>query len=138
MKLIPFEIVELESGTFHPLVKAEFNNLNNYWWVIDTGASKCVFDKRMTEYYIPEKAVLTPATGIGKEAVETALGTIDNFFLDNENMGPRKMALLDFSHINEEYAKFTDKRIIGLIGSDFLVDHHAKLDFKSKALALFM
>jgi len=138
MKLIPFEIVELESGTFHPLIKAEFNNLDNYWWVIDTGASKSVFDKRMTEYYLPENVVLTPATGIGKEAVETALGIIDNFFLDNENMGPRRMALLDFSHINEEYAKFTDKKIIGLIGSDFLVEQNAKLDFERRSLTLFL
>lgn len=136
IKIIPLEIIELETGTFHPLIKADFEKLDNYWWVIDTGASKSVFDKSMKDYYINDETLVTPATGIGKEVVETALGVINSLFIENENMGPRKMALLDFSHINDEYAKFSDKRIIGLIGSDFLVEHQAKLDFEMKALTL--
>lgn len=136
MKIIPLEIIELETGTFHPLIKADFENLDNYWWVIDTGASKSVFDKSMTDYYMPDNSLTTPATGIGKEVLETALGTVGSFFIENENLGPRKMALLDFSHINDEYAKFTDKRIIGLIGSDFLVEQQAILDFERETITL--
>jgi hypothetical protein len=135
-KPIPFEIIELETGTFHPLIKAEFKGLENYWWVIDTGASKSVFDKNITDYCKPDGANTNPATGIGKEVLETTLGIIEEFFIADENMGPIKMALVDFSHINKEYSKFTDKKVIGLIGSDFLVKYNATIDFKNKELTL--
>jgi hypothetical protein len=135
-KQIPFEIIELEDGTFHPLIRADFKDLNNYWWVIDTGASKSVFDKNISDHYKLHDTNIKPATGIGKEALETALGIIEEFFLDNENLGPVKMALVDFSHINKEYSKFTDKKIIGLIGSDFMVKYNAIIDYKKNKLII--
>jgi len=44
--------------------------------------------------------------------------------------------LVNFMHINTEYAKFSDKRIVGLIGCDFLYSHKAILDFDKKVVSL--
>lgn len=133
---ISFEIVELEANTFHPLVKAEFPGLEEHWWVIDTGASKSVFDVLLNDYWISDEGDSVMATGLGKEVVETNSGSISEFKIGGFNFGPLKVALVDFAHINNEYAKFSDKKIVGLIGCDFLYSRKAILDFEQTKIVL--
>jgi hypothetical protein len=136
MAEIRFEIIELEAKTYHPLIKAEFTGLEEYWWVIDTGASKSVFDSSLTEHYLNNEDESVMATGLGKEVVETNSGTIAELKLGGLNFGPLKVALVDFEHINNEYAKFSDKKIAGLIGCDFLYSRNAILDFEQVKITL--
>ncbi len=136
MKEISFEIVELEPKTYHPLAEAEFPGLEGYWWVIDSGASKSVFDCSLTDYYSADENDSVMATGLGKEVVETSSGTIAEFKIGGISFGPLKVALVDFGHINDEYAKFSDKKIVGLIGCDFLYSRKAILDFEQTKLVL--
>ena len=138
MKEICFEIVELESKTYHPLVKAEFEGLEGYWWVIDTGASKSVFDVLLTGYCLCDEDDSVMATGLGKEVVETSSGTIAELKLGGFNFGSLKVALVDFCHINDEYAKFSNKKILGLIGCDFLYSQKAIIDFEQSKLLLIV
>jgi len=133
---IKFSILELEPHTFHPLIKAEFDGVNEYWWVIDSGASKSVMDINFTKLYLSEKKDPIMVTGLGKEVVSTSSGVITSLKLGGYNFGPVQVALVDFKHINEEYAKFSDKKIIGLIGCDFLFAHNAIMDFKRKILKI--
>ena len=135
---ICFEIVELEEKTYHPLIKAEFPGLEDHWWIIDTGASKSVFDGTLRNYYTVVEEDSVMATGLGKEMVETNSGTIVEFTLGGFNFGPLEVALVDFLHINVEYAKFSEKKIIGLIGSDFLYAHKTILDFNQKKILLIV
>lgn len=136
MAEIRFEIIELEAKTYHPLIKAEFTGLEEYWWVIDTGASKSVFDSSLTEHYLTNEDESVMATGLGKEVVETNSGTIADLKLGGLSFGPLKVALVDFEHINNEYAKFSDKKIAGLIGCDFLYSRNAILDFEQAKITL--
>jgi len=46
--------------------------------------------------------------------------------------------LVNFQHINDEYAKFSDKKIIGLIGCDFLYSRKAILNFEEAKLFLIV
>jgi hypothetical protein len=133
---ILFEIVELEPKTYHPLIKAEFDGLESHWWVIDTGASKSVFDESLSGYYLVDDSGSVMATGLGKEVVETNSGTISELKLGGYNFGKLGVALVDFLHINEEYAKFSDKKIVGLIGCDFLFSRRAILDFELTRIVL--
>jgi hypothetical protein len=76
------------------------------------------------------------ATGLGKEVVETSSGTIAEFKIGGINFGSLKVALVNFQHINDEYAKFSDKKIVGLIGCDFLYTHKAILNFELTKIRL--
>ena len=136
MKEISFEIIELEEDTYHPLVEAQFPGLENYWWVVDTGASKSVFDEAKSNCFSADNDEHVMATGLGKEMVETNSGKISSVILGDTDFGELKVALIDFIHINHEYAKFSEKRIIGLIGSDFLFAKRAIIDFQSKKILL--
>lgn len=133
-KEIAIEVVELESNTYHPLVKAEFPGLENAFWVIDSGASKSVFDVSLTDFYQTSNDDSVMATGLGKEVVATDSGVIEELYLGNFNFGILKVALVDFQHINDEYAKFSNKKIVGLIGCDFLFTQKAILDFDKTIL----
>ena len=136
MQEICFEIVELEEMTYHPLVKAEFPGLEDHWWVIDSGASKSVFDVLLTDHYNSNEDDTVMATGLGKEVVETSSGTIAELKIGGFNFGPLKVALVDFQHINAEYAKFSGKKIAGLIGCDFLYSRKSILDFDQRKIML--
>lgn len=133
---ISFEIVELEPKTYHPLIKAEFPGLDEHWWVIDSGASKSVFDGSLTGCYDLDDDGAVMATGLGKEVVETNSGMISEFKIGGFNFGALKVALVDFQHINDEYAKFSDKKIVGLIGCDFLFSRKTTLDFENRLIRL--
>jgi hypothetical protein len=135
-KEIKFTVIELESETFHLLLKADFEGLDNYWWVIDSGASKSVMEISLVDYYLPEEIDAVMATGLGKEIVSTASGIIEDLKLEGFSYGPLRVALVDFQHINAEYAKFSDKKIIGLIGCDFLYKHKAVIDFGQNTVSL--
>ena len=135
-KELIFTVIELESDTFHPLLLADFDGLDDYWWVIDTGASKSVMDIGFAEHYFPEESEIVMATGLGKEVVSTASGIIEDLKLGGFSFGPLKVALVDFQHINTEYSKFSDKKIIGLIGCDFLYSHKAVIDFSLNTISL--
>ena len=137
MQEISFEIVELEAKTYHPLLKAEFDGIEELWWVIDSGASKSVFDVSLTDHYVPDENESVMATGLGKEVVETSSGSIAELKLGGFNFGTLKVALVNFQHINDEYAKFSNKKIVGLIGCDFLYSRKAILDFEQATLKLF-
>jgi len=87
-------------------------------------------------HYLPEKIDSVMATGLGKEIVSTESGKIKNLKLGSFSFGPLPVALVDFQHINSEYAKFSDKKIIGLIGCDFLHKHKAVIDFGRSTITL--
>jgi hypothetical protein len=133
---IPIELCELEAGTYHPLVQARLANEQLGWWVIDSGASKSVFDKSLEAHYRPDEHPVKQATGLGKDLVETASGELGELWLGRFNFGSLTIALIDLTHINQEYARFCDKQIVGLLGSDFLSRYRAVIDYGRQELVL--
>jgi hypothetical protein len=134
--IVPFELVELETGTYHILVKAEFGGENDGWWVIDTGASKSVIDQNRVELYRHDDTSGISAKGLGKDVVETGSGIIPEIRFKGISYGTLNVATVDLFHINSEYSKFSDKRIIGLLGSDFLLKNNATISYGEKLLII--
>jgi len=133
---IPAEIAELEDQTIHLLVRAELEGLDNYWWVVDTGASMSVIGKEVAFRFVADQSVGSMATGLGKEMVETTTGVICQLLLGGCSFDPLSVAIVDLQHVNEEYAKYTDKRIAGLLGSDFFYREKAVIDYDKKIIFL--
>ena len=129
-------MVQLEEETIHMLVEATISGIENHWWVVDTGASKSVVDRAVADRLVVSEVAGSPATGLGKEMVETALGLIDPLILGGHSFEPLQVAIVDLHHINEEYAKYSDKRIAGLLGSDFFYREKALIDYHRKSVLL--
>jgi len=135
---IPLQIVELESENYHLIVEGTFEDGTIINWIVDTGASKSVFDSNISVRYqqLDEKTEEIHSAGIGENPLETSIGELESFFLGKLKINTPKMAILDLSHINKLYSTATNLKIAGLIGGDFLKKYQAKIDYKKKVLEL--
>ncbi len=133
---IPLEVVLLEEDTIHLLVEAIADGLENHWWVVDTGASKSVVDREVAIHFVGEESAGAMATGLGQEMVETSTGFLNHLILGGYRFEPLQVAIVDLHHINDEYSKYSNKRIAGLLGSDFFYREKAVIDFDSKQIRL--
>jgi hypothetical protein len=137
---IPLILVELENENYHILIETKFSDNEPQIWVIDTGASKTVLDINLINIYTEVETPLTEieSMGIGDTGIETKSGIIGEMKLGNESLYNLNVALIDLSQLNILYHRFTNKKISGLIGSDFLVRYKAAIDFKKLVLTLFI
>jgi hypothetical protein len=135
---IPLQIIELESENYHILGSSVFADGQKANWIIDTGASKTVFDKNLTDYYTTldgESDEIHTATP-SENALDVVLAELKPFSFGKIEVDKQKVALLDLSHINELYSAYTENKIYGLIGSDFLMKYQARIDYKKQVLIL--
>ena len=136
--LIPLQIVELEEDNFHLIVKSVFHDGTTARWVVDTGASRTVFDKNAEDKYVVplEETDRLHTAGIGVNPVETAVACLSSFSLGKMQVENLKVALIDMSHINKLYSRVAGLQICGLLGSDFLMGYKAVIDYRKKAMLL--
>ncbi|HDR52654.1 MAG TPA: hypothetical protein ENN90_13725 [Mariniphaga anaerophila] len=135
---IPLQIMELENDNYHLVVCSVFNDNSPGYWVVDTGASRTVFDKNLEKQYVisEEEADQLHTAGIGEKPIETTIAILNPFSLDKLKVNTLKVALLDLSQINNLYSKATSLRICGLLGGDFLVQFQAVIDYKKRIMTL--
>jgi hypothetical protein len=136
---IPIKLIELEANNYHVLIHAEFEFGKSGFWVIDTGASKSVFDKDLVELFDVREHETEEihSAGISEQPLQTSLAVLNPFSFGKLRVKNFKVALLDLSHINKLYEKNTTRKICGLLGSDFLVLHKAIIDYKKLRMLLF-
>lgn len=135
---IPLKIIELEPENVHIVITCSFSDGTNGNWIIDTGASKTVFDKKLIQYYseLDGESDQIHSAGIGEKPMDVRLGELESLTFEKLSVENQKVALLDLSHINILYAKVSNIKIVGLLGSDFLLRHKAIIDYRKKRIVL--
>ncbi len=135
---IPLQITELEIDNYHIIISGIFTDNKVVNWVIDTGASKTVFDKNLVEYYsiIDGESDEIHTAGVEEQPQEISLALLKPMQIGKLNVENLKVALLDLSHINKLYSKATNLKIGGLIGGDFLMKYRAVIDYKKSRLTI--
>ncbi len=136
---IPVRIIELEDDNFHLIIPSLFFDSTTGYWVIDTGASKTVFDKNLTSKYklsgdSPERV---NTAGIGGMTMESEIAEIKEVTWGKLKIVNFKVALLDLSSVNKLYSKTANLNICGLLGGDFLMKYNAIVDYKRKIIILY-
>jgi hypothetical protein len=136
--ILPIDIVALgDDNSFHLFVKGSINGLKCDL-LIDTGASHTIFDAAL----IPEAPTSETegqeiqSAGIHAGELKSSIGHIWKFELGDLQRIDGMVVLIDLTHVNDLYKRFTDKRVAGLIGSDFLLAHQAVIDYKRRELVL--
>ena len=136
--ILPIDIVTLgEDNSYHLFVTGAING-RKYDLLIDTGASHTIFDATL----IPEAPAgktmgqEIQSAGIHAGELKSSIGCIKKFKLGDLKRTDWTVVLIDLTHVNDLYRKFTDKRVAGLIGSDFLLKHKAIIDYKKRILVL--
>ena len=137
--LIPIQLVELEDENYHILIETIFENGEKGKWAIDTGASKTVFDTNQVNHVkvIDNSDNDVQSAGIGEGQIETQTGILTDIKIGNAQISKRVVALIDLNHVNNLYDHFTNEKIVGLLGSDFLLEYKAIIDYKKLQLTFY-
>lgn len=135
---IPLEILNLHEDGFHLLVEVVVYG-KPFKAVLDTGASKTVFDKTTLLEHTSEKDLLASdklSTGLGTNTMESFTVKITDFLIGNFHIPELEATVLDLSSINHAYETMELQRVIGVIGGDILMKNKAIIDYENLTLRL--
>lgn len=135
---IALELLPLEADGCHLLLEARFHK-QKLRLVLDTGASKTVFDKSMLQLKFPEidlQKSEQQSAGLGTTEIESHLFALDGLRLGKCKIKNVQAAALDLEHILASYARMGYGPIHGILGGDVLWKHEAKIDYAKKRLLL--
>ena len=134
---IPLQIIELERDNFHILIEGHFDDKTPLYWIIDTGASKTVLDVNLNSFYEIIESDNTDdfqSTGINQGMMETMVGKMLRMHFGELKIDEQKVALIDLSHVNDIYSKYSSIRIAGLLGGDILMQYKCLIDYERRII----
>ena len=108
--------------------------------LIDSGASKSVFDKILIRQLKSVQIVENSeniAAGIGEGLIETRLGVIPEIRIKRLLVSDLTVAFIDFSPVHEAYKKLSLKPFSGIIGGDILYKYGAVINYNKSTLQLY-
>lgn len=134
---VPLILINLQDDGFHLLVEIVVFGLKLFA-VLDTGASRSVFDKTFIKTHLPELAD-------HEESEATTLFTTSSTFqaiIPKIKIGKLKLTqyhavALDLETVNQAYQGLGHPPVIGIIGSDVLLKYHAVINYKKLKLSLY-
>lgn len=128
---IPIEILNIENDGIH-LMTHVYINRKKAVMIIDTGASRTVFDKTRIQRFTGNEEIKKndkKSTGVGGNDMVSHETMVRSFRLGKLTIKNYTTVLLDLSHVNETYSTLGLPIIDGVLGSDILFDHQAVIDY---------
>ncbi|MCK5846363.1 MAG: clan AA aspartic protease [Bacteroidales bacterium] len=136
---IELELVDIEGDGFHLMVAAKIGR-KKVRLLVDTGASKSVFDKNRIANILGKEdfeSMEQLSTGLGTNTMQSQMTEIKTFSIGKVKIKNSQIVIMDLSHVNESYDMIGDKGIDGVLGSDFLEYHNAVIYYKGPKLKLY-
>lgn len=136
--VLPIEILPIEDDGYHLKVKITINGKTANM-IVDTGASRSVFDETRIAQFIAGENIEESdrfSTGLGTNTMESKKVVITELKIGEIRIINYNAAILDLSHINQSYEKLDIETIVGVLGSDILLDYNAVIDYKNEELFL--
>ena len=136
---IPINIISIEGDGFH-IVTDGLVNGKSARFVVDTGASRTVFDKDRILNYInnPEFAEKEGlSAGIGGTDISSFIFTIEELSFGDLKINDYQAVAMDLSNINTSYEMIKLPPIDGVLGGDLLRKHNAVISYRLKKIRLF-
>lgn len=135
---IPINIINIEDDGFHIIVEGFINGMSARF-VVDTGASRTVFDKDKILSYIDnpefsEKEGIS--AGIGGTDISSFIFEIKELSFGDLKISDYQAVAMDLSNVNDSYAMINIAPIDGVLGGDLLKSHLAVINYKSKKMRL--
>lgn len=136
---VPLELINLHDDGFHLLVEVVvFGQFFNV--VLDTGASKTVFDKAEIEKHIKDSELTISdrlSTGLGTNSMESHTTILPVLTIGKFKIKNFEAAVLDLSIISHAYSSLNLPPVIGVLGGDILKRYQAIINYKKLHLKLF-
>lgn len=136
--IIPFKVLSIGGEGFHLMMKLYINRkVANV--IIDTGASKTVFDRKRILKFVSDKKFDKHdnlSSGLGTNSMKSEFTTIKKIRIGTLEIVNYQMVLLDLSHVNKSYHQVGLPQVDGVLGSDILLKYKAVIDYEKKKLKL--
>jgi len=135
---IPIEIVDIEDGGCHIFLCCKLEGGINAELILDTGASKTVFDENYLNPYVSEitENETLESSGISDIKLPSKTAFIKRIRFAELVIENEPVVLMDLSHINDLYSRIDNRKIWGLLGGDFLLKYEARIDYQNKQLII--
>lgn len=128
-------IEEEENAGYHLFVKAYLDGEKEISLVVDTGASKSVFDPELLAEYTETQEQKVQSMSVNAE-LEMGVGCIRSFTLGDIEKKDMLVGLTSLEAINTMYETMFGRKIWGLLGSDFLMEHKAIINYETGTMSL--
>jgi hypothetical protein len=134
---VPLTLINLQDDGFHLLVEIIVFNKTSEWAVLDTGASRTVFDKNYLLEHLPELAdeEESQATTLFSTS-STIQALIPKLKIGTLKILAYQAVALDLETVNAAYTEMGHPKIIAILGSDLLLKYQAKIDYKKQKMFL--
>lgn len=135
---IPIEIINIEGDGYHIITYGAIND-RRARFVVDTGASRTVFDKEKIMEYI-EKPEFSEkegiSAGIGGTDISSFLFSLESISFGELYISDYQAIAMDLSNINDSYAMIGLPAVEGVLGGDLMKKYQAVINYKSKKMRL--
>lgn len=135
---IPINIINIEGDGFHLIAEGMINH-KPARFVVDTGASRTVFDKDRILNYIDnpefnEKEGIS--AGIGGTDLSSFIFNIEELSFGDLKINDYQAVAMDLSNVNNSYAMLKLPPIDGVLGGDLMKKHQTVINYKLKKMRL--
>lgn len=135
---VPINIISIEGDGFHLIAEGLING-KSARFVVDTGASRTVFDKERILTYIDnpefnEKEGLS--AGIGGTDISSFIFKLEELSFGELSVKDYQAIAMDLSNVNNSYAMLKIPPVDGVLGGDLLYKHKAVISYKLKKMRL--
>lgn len=134
---IPLQVIDMQGDGYHLLIDVKVGR-KKYKVVLDTGASKTVFDQEMLSQAggIDVQSTNRLSAGLGTLSMESFTAVLPMLKLGRLHLPDFEVAVLDLSTINQAYAQLDHPQVLGVLGGDILMQYNAIIDYGKKRLKL--
>jgi hypothetical protein len=134
---VPLILINLQDDGFHLLVEIVVFG-QNLFAVLDTGASRSVFDKGLMEKHINELTINNDTQAATIFSTSTTLqGNIPKLKIGQLTLKNYAAVGLDLQGVSDTYLLLGHPPVSGIIGGDILMEFNAKIDYKKRLLKLY-
>lgn len=135
---IPLHIIDMQGDGYHLLVEVKIGR-TRYKVVLDTGASKTVFDQTMLTKANADIVIESTdrlSAGLGTLSMASYTAILPIFRIGRLHLPNFEVAVLDLSTINQAYAQLNHPEVLGVLGGDILMQYDAVIDYGKTKLRL--
>lgn len=135
---IKLDVFSLDKDGYHIKLNVLINGKIAHL-ILDTGASRTVFDKNTIHEFVPELDLVeheATTSGVGSNELQSFSTIIKKLEIGNLMIRRYHCAVLDLTHVNMAYQMVGRPKVHGVLGGDILRKYKAKINYEAKTLTL--
>jgi hypothetical protein len=135
---IPLKLINLQDDGFHLLVEIIVFK-KKHFAVLDTGASRSVFDKSLIEQHLSETLQVSDEINAATlfTTTTTIQATVPELKIGSLKIKNYETVAFDLQSVSETYQQFGHPPIMSIIGGDILMQYKAVINYDKMVLRLY-